>query len=260
MPINQFACTLSRKKELTPSVSLYTFEVKSGSISFIPGQFVSFVFQNPLDGARFVRSYSLAGFDTKATISSSPKGPVVTCSSFELLIVHLADGKGTSILAHASLGSVFQCTGPAGNLVLKDANAHPARVFLASSTGVAPFRAMMQCLARMDEPPSVHIYWGMKTAEDLYLLDEWRQWSLLWNKKNAVCRFTVCLSQQSSLPTPDEPLGLRYTLGRIQKNLNALPSDTYQIYICGGKNFVVDTKEFVLKNYPLSEVFVERFN
>jgi NAD(P)H-flavin reductase len=100
----------------------------------------------------------------------------------------------------------------------------------------------------------------MKTTEDLYLLDEWQQWSLLWNKMNAVCRFTVCLSQQTSLSPPDEPLGLHYALGRIQKNLNALPSDTYQIYVCGGKNFVVDTKEFVLANYPQSEVFVERFN
>ena len=259
--MQQFNCRLVARTTLTNNVSLYRFEAESGLFSYSPGQFVSFLLTDPVSGARIVRSYSIAGAHEHAEISSVPEESMLKSKMFELIIEHVMEGKGTTILKNLPMGSLLKMMGPAGNLTLKIVeNGSLPLVFCANSTGIASFCAMLQYLARAKVYPEIHIFWGLKTVQDVYLTEEFGEYEKLWADNGSMFSMKICLSRETILPEQvDDPISY-LALGRIQPSLEKLPPRKYQLYICGGKNFVIDTKAFVATHFPDSPVYFERFN
>lgn len=259
--MQQFNCRFVARTTLTNDVSLYRFEAESGLFSYSPGQFVSFLLTDPVSGARIVRSYSIAGAHEPSEISSISEGSMLKSKMFELIIEHVVEGKGTTILKNLPMGSLLKTMGPAGNLTLKIVeNSGLPLVFCASSTGIAPFCAMLQYLARAKVYPEIHIFWGLKTVQDVYLAEEFGVYEKLWADNGSMCIMKICLSRETILPEVIEGSVSHLALGRIQLSLEKLPPRKYQLYICGGKSFVIDTKAFVAAHFPDSPVYFERFN
>jgi NAD(P)H-flavin reductase len=259
--MNQFNCRLIVRSPLTKDVSLYRFELETGVFSYSPGQFVSFVFTDPTTGVRLVRSYSIAGAHDPIEVTSVSEGCTLKSKMFELIIVHVTEGKGTTILKDLPVGSLLKAMGPAGNLTLKMTQDNNAPlVFCANSTGIAPFCAMVQYLARAKVYPEINIFWGLKTVQDVYLAEEFGVYEKMWRENGSRFTMKICLSREAALPEVAQGTFSHLALGRIQASVEQLPSKQYQFYICGGKTFVLDTKTFITAKYPDSTVYFERFN
>jgi len=259
--MNQFNCRLIARTTLTTDVSLYRFEVQDGTFTYSPGQFVSFILTDPVTNSRFVRSYSVAGSNEPFQTGESLLPCLITSKTFELVIVHVTDGKGTTTLKNLPIGSVLKTTGPAGNLTLKfTENSRPPLIFCANSTGIAPFRAMLQYLSHVRVFSDITVFWGLKTATDVYLNEEFVAFQRLWSENGSRLDVHVCLSRENTVPAIAGIPPSNLALGRIQASFSTLVPNNYQVYICGGKSFVVDTKDAMSSLFPQATIFVERFN
>ena len=113
-------------KELAPEVHHFDFEVPGvPELAFTPGQFVSVL--EKVDGKEITRAYSIA----------SPRGG----NQFALCLNRVPDGLLSSFLFTLRPGEEVEMHEPLGYFTLR----HPGRhaVFVATGTGIAPFRSML---------------------------------------------------------------------------------------------------------------------
>jgi len=119
-----------------------------------PGQYVEFILR---DGAR--RSYSMA--------NAPHLGPGV-----ELHIRHMPGGKFTDHVFGAMKEKEIQrIEGPFGSFYLREDSSKPM-VLLASGTGFAPIKALIEHLQFRNIQRPATLYWGGRRPEDLYM-DDW---------------------------------------------------------------------------------------
>ena len=150
--------TLPCRIQSLKRLSNYVIEVKlrlppSGSnFSYLPGQYIDLIGPN---GIR--RSYSLA----------SAKGEYL-----ELHVGYVEHGFMSSYWFDAAkTNDLLRLYGPLGTFFLRDFS-NLDLVFLATGTGIAPVKAMLESLkvqALVNRPRSVSVYWGVRTEQDLYL-------------------------------------------------------------------------------------------
>ncbi len=120
------------------------------------GQYVEFILR---DGAR--RSYSMA--------NAPHNGPAV-----ELHIRHMPGGKFTDHVFNAMKEKeILRVEGPYGSFYLRDDSAKPM-VLLASGTGFAPIKAVIEQMQHKGITRPATLYWGGRRPSDLYL-DDWVQ-------------------------------------------------------------------------------------
>lgn len=120
------------------------------------GQYVEFILR---DGAR--RSYSMA--------NAPHNGPAV-----ELHIRHMPGGKFTDHVFNAMKEKeILRVEGPYGSFYLRDDSTKPM-VLLASGTGFAPIKAVIEQMQHKGITRPATLYWGGRRPSDLYL-DDWVQ-------------------------------------------------------------------------------------
>nr|WP_244646052.1 NAD(P)H-flavin reductase [Bradyrhizobium campsiandrae] len=93
----------------------------------------------------------------------------------ELHIRHVAGGKfSTGTLAKLSPGDPVQIEAPYGDFHLRPTE-RPV-ILLASGTGFAPIKSMIQTAIIAGDRRPVHLYWGARKREDIYLSDLPTRW------------------------------------------------------------------------------------
>jgi NAD(P)H-flavin reductase/hemoglobin-like flavoprotein len=87
--------------------------------------------------------------------------------------VRAVDGGWVSraLVSHAKQGDRWRIGSPMGRLVVDRDNGRDV-VMIAGGTGVAPMRAIIQDLTRYGTNPRVHLFYGGRTRDDLYDLDD----------------------------------------------------------------------------------------
>lgn len=151
-------------QDINPAVKRFFFKVPHlEEFQFKPGQFVQL--DLPIASKVTTRSYSIA---------SAPEGNV-----FELCIVIKEDGLGTPYLfENVKKGSIVKCAGPLGKFTLPDEVKHDV-LMIATGTGIAPFRAMLQDMCRKnlmaDKPMEVHLVFGNRWQQDILYRDEFEK-------------------------------------------------------------------------------------
>jgi CDP-4-dehydro-6-deoxyglucose reductase len=150
---------------LAPGVMEITLQLPAAqAFHFMPGQYLDFILP---DGRR--RSYSMACARAQD-------------HRISLHVRHLAGGAFTGQVfgegdAPLKVRDILRIEGPLGSFFLRDDARRPI-VFLASGTGFAPIKAMIEHLLEQgDDRPAV-LYWGGRRPADLYLLDlalSWRE-------------------------------------------------------------------------------------
>ena len=132
---------------------------KVSRFGFVPGQWLSVKHRKP-DGEEVTRAYSIA----------SPPGEN---SCFVLCLNRVQDGFMSNFLCDMRESEKVSCQGPFGDFILRA----PLRdtIFIATGTGIAPFRSMLHWLLA---DPARHwgkqlwLVFGNRTEKDIYYHEE----------------------------------------------------------------------------------------
>lgn len=233
-PPANFLARFVDRVEHNDKYTQFFFEfVEPHDMPFLAGQYIS-VKVNP-EGER--RSYS---------ISSRPD----ITHGVELLVDMTPDGAGTQFFRGLVPGSEIEVFGPLGEFVVADNSDETEIIFVASGSGVAPFRAMIHDLLQIkNDQRKITLYWGLRTAQELFWQDDFLDLS----KNYQNFHFTPILSEP-----PDE-----WTLsrGRVTDILEAKElAPGMAFYLCGGEEMVSDATQILLgKDISFDFVHQEKY-
>ena len=201
-------------------VSAGTFELvlsRPTGFGFQPGQRIRL-----LDRSR-ERDYSLANAPEDA--------------SLRLCVRWVPEGRFSTRLRSAAIGSRFSFTGPHGYFVFRSSG-RPA-VFIATGTGAAPFASMARSGAR-----GFTLLHGVRSTDELVYAD-------LFQK--AADHYVPCISGKAS--SVDRTFHGRVT-AYIERQL---PPGDYDFYLCGRREMVRDVTWLIDQRFPESKCFSEVF-
>ena len=156
-------------------------------IKFTPGQLVQLTAKpyGPADGVDVIqRNYSVASW---------PDGT----NKFELIITYLKGGKMSQYLFNeAKIGDEFAYNGPMGIFTLPEKLTDRDIFFVATGSGISPFRSMLGYIAEHNIPTKrLKLFFGTRTKEDIPYYEEMKKYEEIIPN----FEFVPCLSQESDL-------------------------------------------------------------
>ena len=239
-PIKKMPARVALLEKLSPDVVRLKLQLPANDIiQYHAGQYVEFILR---DGAR--RSYSMANAPHTLIESGAPM--------VDLHIRHMPGGKFTDhVFGAMKEKEILRIEGPYGSFHLQE-SPKPI-VLLASGTGFAPIKAIIEHMQFMGITRDAVLYWGGRRPHDLYM-DEWVK---------ARCAEMPHLKY---VPVVSDALPEDGWSGRTgfvhQAVLQDLPDlSGHQVYACGAP-IVVDSarKDFVEKaGLPEHEFFADAF-
>lgn len=126
-------------------------------LQYRAGQYVEFILR---DGVR--RSYSMANAPHR----------LGTPPAIELHLRHMPGGRFTDhVFSTLKAKDILRMEGPYGSFFLREDSVKPI-ILLASGTGLAPIKALIEHLQHLGSTRPAVLYWGCRKRADLYL-DTW---------------------------------------------------------------------------------------
>jgi NAD(P)H-flavin reductase len=218
-----------------PDVTLLELRFPAGKrVQFKAGQYLDIILENGLR-----RSYSMA---------NQPKKN----DGVNLHIRHVAGGEFTKILEGGiAAGATIKLELPLGSFYLRDVSLNAPLILIASGTGFAPLKSIMEDLLRQGEiSRQIHFYWGGRKKSDLYMSELPEQWAA--QHKNF--KYIPVLSEEDN--------GQDRT-GFVHKAvMEDFPSlKDHHVYACGVPIMVNSAKEDLVKYCELdsSKFFADIF-
>ena len=158
-PIKKMPARVALLEKLSPDVVRLKLQLPANDIiQYHAGQYVEFILR---DGAR--RSYSMANAPHTLIESGAPM--------VDLHIRHMPGGKFTDhVFGAMKEKEILRIEGPYGSFHLQE-SPKPI-VLLASGTGFAPIKAIIEHMQFMGITRDAVLYWGGRRPHDLYM-DEW---------------------------------------------------------------------------------------
>ncbi len=206
-------------------------EVKE--LYFIPGQFVSFT--EEFENKKITRPYSIA---------SAPGG-----NRFELVLNRVADGLFSPHLFAMQPGQTIEMSAPLGYFVLR--NPGIDSIFVATGTGVGPFRSILHAYLGQGDERQITLVFGVRYESHIMYRDEFEKLA----RDHPNFRFWPTLSR------PDPSWTGR--TGHVQSHvLEALGERRdIDVYICGLKAMVDETRA-LLKGLGLDrkQIIYEKYD
>jgi CDP-4-dehydro-6-deoxyglucose reductase len=240
IPIKKLPARVATLTRAAPDVAVVRLQLPATErLQYLPGQYVEVILK---DGRR--RSYSMAGApgiadQVELHIRHTPGG-VFSDHVF---------GAGTTQMKERD---ILRFEGPFGSFFLRDDSTKPI-VLVASGTGFAPIKAIVEyaALKSLDRPMT--LYWGGRRPHDLYM-DELARG---WEKTLPAFRY---------IPVISDALDEDHWNGRSGFVHRAVMDDFvdlsgHQVYTCGAP-IVVDSarREFIAeRGLPADEFFADAF-
>ncbi len=170
-----------------------------------------------------------------------------------MLDVHvrrLPGGRFTDgLLPRLKPGDRLEVDLPLGSFVYRKADYRPL-LMVATGTGIAPIRAILDTLKGDPDAPPVDLYWGMRTEADLYLDAELRSWQTGFTE----FRYVPVLSRGGPLWE-----GRRgYVQDAVAADFDDLSE--HAIYLCGSPAMIVAAKRaFLDRGASAQHIYAEGF-
>jgi CDP-4-dehydro-6-deoxyglucose reductase, E3 len=157
MPIKKMPSRVTLLEKKSHDVVLLKLQLPANDVmQYHAGQYVEFLLR---DGLR--RSYSMA---------NAPHTLVAGAPAIELHILHMPGGKFTDqVFGTMKEKDILRIEGPFGSFYLRDSD--KPMILLASGTGFAPIKALIEHLQFKNITRPATLYWGGRRPEDLYLHD-----------------------------------------------------------------------------------------
>ena len=208
------------------------------AFQFRAGQYIDFLLR---DGAR--RSYSMA--NAPHTQTETP--------GLDLHIRHMPGGKFTDqVFATMKEKDILRIEGPYGSFFLREDSAKPM-ILLASGTGFAPIKALIEHMQFKGITRPAVLYWGGRRPADLYMQD-WVQARLA---EMPQLRFVPVVSD--ALPEDQWQGRTGFVHKAVLQDFADLSG--HQVYACGAP-IVIDSAKAdytALGGLPEDEFFADSF-
>ena len=235
-PIRKMPARVSALERLSHDVMLIRLQLPANDpFVYHAGQYVEFILR---DGAR--RSYSMA--------NARHSGPMI-----DLHVRHMPGGRFTDHVFGAMKEKEIQrIEGPFGSFYLREDSDKPI-VLLASGTGFAPIKALIEHMQFQKITRPATLYWGGRRPEDLY--------QDAWVKAQLEQMPNLTYVPVVSNATPQDAWTGR--TGFVHKAvIEDLPDlSGYQVYACGAP-IVVDSARLdysELAGLPEEEFYADSF-
>lgn len=195
----------------------FEFETPPGTrFEFRPGQYISLDFD--VEGDKLMRAYSIA---------SSPHHD----NRFDLCLNIVLGGHVSPSIFDLKPGDQIHFRGPLGQFVLREPP-DPVSAFIATGTGIAPLRSMLQYLFQEPCESEVWLIFGVREEADILYRDEFER--LAANHPNF--HFIPTLSR----PGTDWTGHTGYVQKQVDRYLRNRPG--FHAYVCGLKKMVNDVR------------------
>jgi CDP-4-dehydro-6-deoxyglucose reductase, E3 len=159
IPVKTLPSRVQKMERLAPDVMALHLKLPANErLQFLAGQYIEILMK---DGSP--RSFSLA---------NAPHDD-------EFLQLHVRQIPGGTFSQHVfnemKERDILRFRGPLGTFALDEASEKPV-IFVASGTGFAPVKAIIEHILHIGLKRAMHFYWGVRTQADFYMLDRVRYW------------------------------------------------------------------------------------
>jgi CDP-4-dehydro-6-deoxyglucose reductase len=235
-PIKKMPSRVSLMEKKSHDVMLLKLQLPANdTMQYHAGQYVEFILR---DGTR--RSYSMA--------NAPHNGPAV-----ELHIRHMPGGKFTEhVFGVMKEKEILRVEGPYGSFFLREDSDKPI-VLLASGTGFAPIKALIEHMQFKGITRQATLYWGGRRPSDLYMHD----WLLAKAAEMPNLKYVPVIS--NALPEDNWTGRAGFVHKAVVEDFPDLSG--HQVYACGAP-IVVDSAraEYTERGgLPLDEFYADSF-
>jgi CDP-4-dehydro-6-deoxyglucose reductase len=236
-PVRKMPSRVASIERVAPDVVIITLQLPANeALAYRAGQYIEFMLR---DGKR--RSYSMAN------------APSQLDSPITLHIRHMPGGLFTDqVFGTMKERDILRFEGPLGTFFLREDSDKPI-VLLASGTGFAPIKALVEHLQHLKSTRPVSLYWGGRRPHDLYLRSLCEQWAATMPN----LRFIPVVSDAQPEDHWEGRSGFVH-----QAVIDDLPDlSGYQVYACGAP-LMIDAaqRDFVaLCHLPADEFYADAF-
>jgi CDP-4-dehydro-6-deoxyglucose reductase, E3 len=237
-PIKKMPVRVSSLERVSPDVIVLKLQLPaSDTFQYHAGQYVEFLLR---DGDR--RSYSMATAPHRQA-----EGP-----SMELHIRHMPGGKFTDqVFGSMKEKDILRIEGPYGSFYLREDSPKPM-VLLASGTGFAPIKALIEHLQFKGSQRPVTLYWGGRRPADLYQHD----WVLAQCAQMPHLRYVPVVSD--ALPEDRWSGRTGFVHRAVLEDLPDLSG--HQVYACGAPVVIESAqRDYTAAGLPPEEFFADAF-
>jgi CDP-4-dehydro-6-deoxyglucose reductase len=163
--VKTLPCRVQKLERLADDVMVLQLKLPANEkLVFLAGQFIEFLLK---DGSR--RSFSMANAPHDAEL-------------LQLHVRHVAGGQFTDhVFGKMKERDILRFEGPLGTFFLREDSAKPL-VFVASGTGFAPIKSIIEAAVKKGATRPMTLYWGARRPRDLYmnaLAESWAARGLL---------------------------------------------------------------------------------
>jgi CDP-4-dehydro-6-deoxyglucose reductase len=232
IPVRKMPCRIASIEKPAPDVAVLRLQLPANErLQYLAGQYIELILR---DGTR--RAYSLASAPHRA-------------EQLELHVRHMPGGRFTDALFGVSQPAVkerdiLRFEGPLGTFFLREDSDKPI-VLVASGTGFAPIKAVIEHALHKQVRRPMTLYWGGRRPRDLYLDTLARA----WESELPGFRYVPVVSD----PLPED----RWT-GRGGFVHRAVMDDfpdlcAFQVYACGAPVVIESARQDFVRHCGLLE-------
>jgi CDP-4-dehydro-6-deoxyglucose reductase len=220
-PVRKMPSRVAKIEQVAPDVKIVSLQLPAGErLQYRAGQYIEFMLK---DGKR--RSYSMAN-------------PPHLDEQISLHIRHMSGGLFTDhVFGALKERDILRFEGPLGSFFLREDSDKPI-ILLASGTGFAPIKALVEHAIHLQSARPMTLYWGGRRPHDLYMASLCEQWAA------SVPNFTYVPVISDALPED----GWSGRTGFVHRAVIADFPDmsAHQVYACGSP-IVIDSaqREFI---------------
>ena len=240
LPVRKMPVRVASLQKKSHDVMVLQLQLPANDpMTFRAGQYIEFLLR---DGSR--RSYSMA--NAPHTLQNTP--PMV-----ELHIRHMPGGKFTDpVFSTMKEKDILRAEGPYGSFYLREDSDKPV-ILLASGTGFAPIKALIEHMAHAGITRPATLYWGGRRPADLYMAD----WVTAQMQRMPQLRFVPVVSNAEA---QDQWTGRTGFVHRAVLEDHPDLSD-FQVYACGAPIVVESARrEYVQQaGLPEQEFYADAF-
>jgi CDP-4-dehydro-6-deoxyglucose reductase len=229
-------CRVQKLEKVADDVMLVQLKLPANErLQFLAGQYIDFLLKG---GER--RSFSMAN-------------PPHADEPIELHIRHVAGGNFTDhVFGKMKERDILRLEGPLGSFFLREDSAKPI-VFVASGTGFAPIKSIIESAFHRQITRPMALYWGARRPKDLYL----NQLPERWAQQHAHFRYVPVISEARAEDGWSGRSGFVHRA--VMQDLPDLSA--HQVYACGVPVMVDSArKDFIAQcQLPEDEFYADSF-